>query len=219
MDIAEFQIIRSPLRVATPDPDRSAWLVGEMRTQIAQGAEVDRELFQALAAELATRPADPLGDSIRHNPDTDTQFFWWVVGKLSQALNDAQDRMIAKEWQVILQELIDQARAHSSGFEWESEFENAQAELYDHVVAAMGTDDLERAASLTRLYAVLQLVRQPEKFLATPERTSAFLATTVPHLPLELSAMLSARGVELVREASVSDLYVVRQEWRGCLCF
>lgn len=215
MDIAEFQIIRSPQRLATPEPDRSAWLVGEMHTQLAQGSAVSRELFQTLSDGLASHSTDPLASSALRNPDTQRQFFWWVVGKLSQALDDVQDRMAAKEWQATLQDLIDQARSQSSGFDWKSEIENAQAELFDHIVAAMGTDDLDRAASLTRLYAVLKLTGQPEKFFATPEKTAAFLATKVPHLPLELSTMLSARGVELVREASVSDLYVVRQEWRG----
>ncbi|MFM7442731.1 MAG: hypothetical protein ACKO2N_02295, partial [Tabrizicola sp.] len=215
MDIAEFQIIRSPMRLAAPEPDRSAWLVGEMRSQIAQGTQLTLKLFQTLSAELATRGSDPLADSVRRNPDTPAQFFWWVVGRLSQALEDAQDRMVSKEWLAALQDLVDQARAQSSRFDWKSERETAEPELYDHIVAAMGSDDLERAAGLTRLYAVLRLLREPEKLFDTPDRTAAFLATTVPHLPLELSAMLSARAIQLVREASVSDLYVVRQEWRG----
>lgn len=215
MDIAEFQIIRSPQRFPAPEPDRSAWLVGEMHAQIAQGTAVTRKLFQVLSDELASRTTDPLSSSMLRNPDSHRQFFWWVVGKLSQALDDVQDRMVAKEWQASFQDLIDQARSQSSGFEWKSEIDGAQAELFDHIVAAMGTDDLDRAASLTRLYAVLKLTGQPEKSFATPEKTAAFLATKVPHLPHEVSAMLPARGVELVREASVSDLYVVRQEWRG----
>jgi hypothetical protein len=95
------------------------------------------------------------------------------------------------------------------------------ADLLDTLIADLLTGaDGSAVVSLTRLLLVAGLIRDRAaagKAFATPDAIYALLRYRNPVLPPDLfPRLLKTRSVQLVRDSTVSDLYVVRSEWR---CF
>jgi hypothetical protein len=94
----------------------------------------------------------------------------------------------------------------------------AWARLVDALAAALLVPDRgEQAQRLTRLLLVAGLLEARSRMAKRlkPDETFALLARRIPLLPdPPFPAVLPEPRVKLVRQASVSDLFVVRREWR-----
>lgn len=215
MDIVQFQIIRSPNKAADRPRLQGNYLIPNLQSLHEQNGGISRDDLSSLVAKLGSLSADPLEDASRRNPDTPAQWVFWTLGKLDEFLSHHSDRADAAKWRPVL----DMAKAayarNIPNVTWQAAVSQALAVLEDWICAAVALGNLELATRRTRLWSILELIERDPLETETADQTSALLATAVPFLPAVIETFLTEQSIRLVRDASVSDLYVVRQEWRG----
>lgn len=214
MDVTQFQLFRSPRAAATaavPAPD--ADLVSQLAL-IGQGQSTLTVTLAAQAvARFLDRSPDPFAALSGPSPDTDLQRVCWVIGQFDQWLSQQGDHVPRSSWQPALESLVKpQAQALGlDGDAWLQLWAAAGAYLMDHMVACVVERRYAEAADLVRSWLVQQL---PLTAAATAEQTWVQLHATSVHFPEALDGVFPDAAVKLVREASVGDLYVIRNEWR-----
>lgn len=211
MDIAEFQLVRSPRTPSSRPSIGGNTLVSSM-VQLSLG-DATRSDIEYLAENEMAGQADPITAGTLDNPDTTLQCVYWVLARLGERLEAANDRMPGEDWTEALDDLSAPLRTRFGNAAWDDAFGDAQGRLEDWLAAALAARDFGRAADLTRLWALLRLAMLDDPDDLTAAETQAALAE-VPHLPAELASLFARTSVQLVREATVADLYVVRSEWR-----
>lgn len=143
------------------------------------------------------------------------------LAALDRALTAADNRPEPQRFELMLGAALSAEGDHLGTLSW---FHNwamvAWGALVDSLMAALlMPGDGVRAARLSRLLLVAGLVRsrvQRAVAFDSAEQIFDLLRHRTPLLPADLFPdILPSRGVTLVRAATVSDLYVVRSEWRA----
>ena len=214
MDLAQFQVIRSPNAVRSRELEvKGRLLVPELVELISHGSDYNLQDMQTLGADRLANAADPVVSATLGNPDTIEQCVYWVLARLDEELAAQSDKVSGEEWRQLLAKIEDPYRVRFGTDAWSQAFEETQKLLEDWLAQALLSGDLGRAADLTRLWALLHLISLSDTDELTAAQTQATLAQ-IPHFPVTLAALFAKASIQLVREASIGDLFVVRSEWR-----
>ncbi|MFC6085999.1 hypothetical protein [Sphaerisporangium aureirubrum] len=218
-DLAAFRMNRAPMRAVTGDDERYLRL-GDGGPFVAALKELGERRAEGLAAdhlgELSPDLAGVLGDGpvgnwfLRVLRELDG----WLTERGNAPEPEAFDEYLAKLLTMLLDREIDLDR-----FTPGEDADAAWDALVDVLCAALLVTSAGRTAQrATRLLAVGGLVAvRLERCGAfeSAEEVYELLRHRAPLLPSPpFPGILPDRRVRLVREATVSDLYVVRSEWR-----
>lgn len=218
MDITEFRVIRTPVA----DDLGSLTLPVQVRPPASGAGGADSHIpppitVSELPAEFGDRELDPLEPTTPRQLDTPLQRCYYVVAGASLALVRANDWMSGDD----LSDRVVALRHAASidGADWPLAIQVAQICLTDRIVTAIEANDpaeYVRATDLTRLALVCDLVARDEAKLRQlhEAQVSALVTGRGVILPAGVAAALKDRSrVKLIRDATVSDLHVIRREW------
>lgn len=198
-----------------PGASLSGELDGLLLKLLSRG-EANPEDLQAVAVEYRAMHQDPREIS-RVNPDTTIQTVFAVLGTMSDWLGDHNDRAPGTEWGPVFDKLAEPFIKRDGQTPWWEAFERSAQQLSDWIYVGLIERDLSMVADLARWWTVHRLMELPDRDEITAADTARHLAAYVPQLAVGLRQLVPRARVELVREASVADLFVVRSEWRSYL--
>lgn len=220
IDIAEFQLIRdcAPprsddrelLHIPPPKPEEGS--MPPVSTHLpATGTDIDKsQAMEALLSVLEPSRRTRRGGQ----PDPAVEAMAEVLRQLlalSTWLADQGDRAGAEAIRKYLEKL-------NSGSGFENALKFMQPLMADLLLQMLSGKEpsLDLLEQLTRLYLVAQLVLDILGAQQAPDEDAVWLLlnTRSPLVSTEKNLFKSKR-VDLVRAATVSDLYVIRSEWRG----
>jgi hypothetical protein len=232
MDIAEFAAIRparavEPHRVARIEPSFVVPLSGKISTHLPEPVTLTRE---SLPDTLGDAGWDPLRE---YDDVADAS----IIARVHAVLRDCErtlaaagDRLDGAALGKVLQDGL--VRHGLDGVDWEDLLGGdvsptvalliGRLLVRDALVTAMtgNPPDYERAVRLTRLALVADLlwVLTQGRPALSAEKTFDLLHRRPLVLPeTEAGQLAPAARVQLIREATVRDLQVVRREWAGYL--
>jgi hypothetical protein len=213
MDIAEFQLVRSPRLHTVSEVIKGDTLVPSLEQMVRDMGDPSNADMQDLIDTRMKGVADPIVAGGLTNPDTILQCVYWVLARLGEKLEARNDRVSGQDLANAYDKLSDVFRTRFGDTEWRDALIEAGGQLEDWLAAALVEKNLGRAADLTRLWSLLRLETLEGRIDLTAAEVQARLAL-VPHFPGSLATLFQQASIQLVREATVADLYVVRSEWR-----
>lgn len=213
MDIAEFQLVRSPRTPAVLQVIRGNALVPSLIQMIQDVGDPSTADLQELVDTRMQNMVDPIVAGTLVNPDSILQCVYWVLTRLGEKLEAGNDRVSGQDVAAAYDQLAEAFRTRFGSDPWRKALIDAGGQLEDWLAAALIAKNLGRAADLTRLWSLLQLVTLEDRNALPAAKVQARLAQ-VPHFPDLLARLFRRASIQLVREATVADLYVVRSEWR-----
>jgi hypothetical protein len=211
MDLSEFQSVRSP---SLTQP--SGLLAGELDEPLlallcdAEGPNATA--LNLLVTAFCSTHQDPRG--VQPNSNSAMNSVLVVLAGMSDWLQARSDRVPGNDWGG---EFDARARPIITRYgepAWRYAFEESARVLSDWIYVGLIQRDLGMVADLTRWWTVRRMLRLSDRAAIPGEDTMRYLASRVPQLSGSLHLLIPRARVELVREASVADLYVVRSEWR-----
>jgi hypothetical protein len=225
MDIASFRLVRP---AALPELDRVLRLSATRRIGARDGTAVETLSIEAngLPGEIKSDKEEPLREFAHPQGASQLQRAYWLVAIVSTELAEDGDRVSGKRVGV----LAEKAR-QAVGLDYATWKSHLGIEVDIAVVAqivllalhrelayAIGltTPDLRGAARLTRLALVAALLDRKHATLdnlTAGEVMQAIRGTTVVLGGFSTASAAATQRVQLVREAKVADLRVVRREW------
>lgn len=226
-DVAAFEVLRSPAR-AELDSDQKLDISGPFVTTVASALEADPHADTRTLREAFLRThTDPLpfADGTA-TPDTPLHVALGTLGQLERWLVQQRDEPTGDDLDKKIHDLqkTGDGNGGSGGDDKGHDLArgatttvDVQSELSDWIVAWLTVGgESARVGRATRLLLVAALAAEPTPTLTSLTSAQVWdrLNRRIPVLPASLSALFTAAKVELVREASVADLHVVRSEWR-----
>ena len=237
MDVAAFEVMRSVRRADLVDTQRldvDGPLTRELDGLLSKQGPATQ--LKDRLGKFASDTLSPLpfadGDQ---PPQTATQFMFALLGQSDRWLARLDDRPDAAALNAELKRIRDAYSAYKPSSaaqkpKFEDALKDAQEQLADWAVYRIAGQMLADVPRTTRLLIVGGLVARIPPPSATgldpagqpgdgagalkPGEIWDLLNRRVPVLPKRLMSLFPKARVELVREASVSDLHVVRSEWR-----
>jgi len=209
MDIAEFRIVRPPVadlegalylqqKVSKGD---SALTVDDIPKRI--GSKDDNPL-QQLASDAAKSPLQSMYEILNGTNDYLRRSNDWVKGKdlLAELKTLDLEALSPREWELRL------TYTHLC----------LTYQVGKAMAGAAGADELQRAATLTRLALIADLLALRDHKLDQLDQSAVFakLNGRIVTVPDSVGQVVSKKArVELIRDATVSDFHVIRREWAG----